>query len=251
MSGSGVETREVGPGVHVVTFRNPPHNGFTTGLCAEVIDTLNRLSADPELRALVITSEGSIFSGGADLKEVQSGHTDPTIVLNELLDAVVAVPVPVIAAINGHAAGGGLELAVACDIRLAAPNATFTASAVNVGLFAGWHRLPRLIGLSRATEMLLTGLRYSSADAESWGLVRVARDADVLDEAIELALRIGSRAPLSVRALVQALRGTFDVDDAHARIHQNETFAALRRSEDHAEALSAFFAKRTPDFHAR
>ena len=115
-----------------------------------------------------------------------------------------------------------------------------------MGLFASWHRLPRLIGLSRATEMVLTGSRYEADLLETWGLVRTADDA--LAEAVELGTRIASRAPLSARALTRALRFTFDVSNEDGGRHQRETFARLRATSDHAEAVAAFLEKRTPRF---
>jgi len=158
----------------------------------------------------------------------------------------------VIAAINGSALGGGLELALACDIRLASTNATFACSAVNVGLLLSWHRLPRVVGMGRASEMLLSGQTYGAEQAERWGLVTDLHPPDqLIDAAVLLAERIASRAPLSLEATKSVAQRAFELSAIEANALQTELFLQLATSSDHLEAVRAFLEKRSPRFEAR
>ena len=154
------------------------------------------------------------------------------------MNRVDAARVPVIAAINGFCLGGGLELALACDIRLSSPDAIFTASGVNVGLMASIKRLPRLIGEGPAKAMLLTGAPVDAETALIRGLVTGLHKA-VVKDALALADRIATRAPLSVEAVKRVVGRPFD---------ERAELAALFHSEDHQSALQAFAAKQTPSF---
>jgi enoyl-CoA hydratase len=237
-------------GVWVMVLDNPPFNALTTAMCDRALDLLGSLREDPSVRALVVTGSSRAFSAGADLAELRAGG-DPVARLTALVEAIGRFPVPVIAAVDGPAAGGGLEIALACDLRVVSADATFSASAVNMGLIAGWYRLPRLVGLARATEMVLTGQRYAAADLAAWGLVRIAGPDGAGSDAEELAGRIASRAPLSVRVLTHALRMSLDLDRTAADQIQAESLAPLRASADHAEAVAAFLEKRPPRFNGR
>ncbi|MFT4081213.1 MAG: enoyl-CoA hydratase/isomerase family protein [Nocardioides sp.] len=251
MSGRAeVRLESLGSGIRRLVLANPPHNALSTAMCEQAVAHLRTLLVEDELRALIVTGAGRAFCAGADLAELRAG-LDPTTPLSELVELIRHVPVPVIAAIEGPAAGGGVEIALACDLRVAAVSATFTASAVNVGLFAGWYHLPRLIGQAAASEMILTGQRYAAEELARWGLVRLADPDEVHEVAARIAARIASRPPLSVRALTHALRASPDMDPAAAERHQRETFARLRASRDHAEAVAAFLDKRTPMFTGR
>ena len=247
--GRGVELADLGSGVRRLTFANPPHNGFGTRLSGQVSAALDEAAADPQARVLIVTGHGRIFCAGADIAEMRSGETDPKGPLNEVCLRIGSLPIPVIAQINGAAAGGGLEIAIACDLRFATESATFTASPVNMGLIAGWHRLPRLIGTARATELLLTGSPFLAAEADKWGLVTVAGDRDQLEEKVRaVATRIATRAPLAVREMTAALRMSLDTDPETAARHQESVLSRLADSKDHVEAVSAFLDKRPPRF---
>jgi enoyl-CoA hydratase len=160
--------------------------------------------------------------------------------------------VPVIAAINGPVAGGGLEFALACDIRLAAEEATFVAAGVNVGLILSWYRLPRIVGLGRAKQMLLTGSPVTADRAERWGLVTEVHPADaLLPAAVALAERVASRAPLSVENTKACANRAFDLTSEELAALQREKFLEMFATRDHEEALRAFFDRRTPSFERR
>jgi enoyl-CoA hydratase/carnithine racemase len=160
--------------------------------------------------------------------------------------------VPIIGAINGPATGGGFEFTLACDIRLASENAYFVASGVNVGLIVSFWRLPRVVGLGVAKEILLTGERVTATQALSWGLVTgVYSQEELLPAAIQKAQRIASRAPLSVEASKSALTQAFELDAEEAKALQTSNFQRLHATEDHAEALSAFFSRSEATYRRR
>jgi enoyl-CoA hydratase len=155
----------------------------------------------------------------------------------------------VIAAINGWCLGGGLELASVCDIRIAAAEARFVCSGVNVGLMASAYRLPRLIGLARAKHMLLTGSPVDAATADKFGLVTAVHAGDALRvQAVTLAERIASRAPLSVEATKRTAALASDLSPEEAAALNAKELAVLSRSADHKAALAAFAEKREPVF---
>jgi hypothetical protein len=153
------------PGVAVLTVDSPPRNAFGPAEGAEFFAAVDLLDADPDVRCVVVTGTGSAFLAGGDLRlqqtlvtrEQQETYADHPHSLSAAMRRVEEMRMPVIAAINGDVAGGGLEFALCCDIRLAARPARFVAAGVNVGLILSWYRLPRTIGMGRAKEMLLTG----------------------------------------------------------------------------------------------
>ncbi len=170
----------------------------------------------------------------------------------DAVNRVEAFRAPVIAAVNGWCMGGGLELALCCDIRIAAREAKFTCSGVNVGLMASAYRLPRLIGVARAKHMLLTGLPYDAETAEKFGLVTTVHPGEELQgHAIALAERIASRAPLSVEATKKMAARAPDLTPEEAAREMGEQVAALAQTEDHKNALAAFREKREPEFLRR
>ncbi len=166
-----------------------------------------------------------------------------------MLDRIESFRLPVVAAVNGHCLGGGLELASVCDIRIASTAASFVCSGVNVGLMASAYRLPRLIGVARAKHMLLTGLPHDAATAERFGLVTAVHAPEALmDAAVRLAERIASRAPLSVEAVKRTVSRAPDLSPEEAVELNAKELALLSRSADHREALAAFAEKREPKF---
>jgi enoyl-CoA hydratase/carnithine racemase len=201
----------------------------------------------------VLTGAHGVFSGGDDLKEVAAATHERMMErlaqFHALYDCVEGCRVPVIAAIDGPAMGGGMELALACDIRFATPRAQFAASGVNIGLMASVHRLPRLIGLAPAKSMLLTGLPVSAAQALDCGLVAALCEPDsLLSAALTLAERIASRSPLAVEAAKRQSNSAMGGGDAP---HTSDELAGLVSSLDHREAVAAFLEKRAPGFKRR
>lgn len=219
---------------------------------------LDMAESNPDTRCLVITGVGRSFTAGANLREQLllgpddlEQYVDSRDGVTYLIQRIEDSPLPVIAAVNGYALGGGLELALASDVRIASTEARFVCSAVNVGLILSWHRLPRLIGLGRAKEMLLSGQMYDAAQAEKWGLVTAVHAPEVLlDRALELAAQIASRAPLSVAATKNAADRAFEISETEAGVMQRELFLTMARTSDHEEALNAFVEKRSPRYEA-
>jgi enoyl-CoA hydratase/carnithine racemase len=227
----------------------PPANALALNVRAELVRILDEIATDEEVRAVVLTGRGGVFCAGDDLREAaarQAAGKDGEEALaavedfNRLMDRVEAVRIPVIAAIDGWCFGGGLELALACDIRLASERAVFAASGVNIGLMASVLRLPRLIGAARAKAHLLTGARFGPERALADGIVTGVHAPDrLLPEAFAVAEWIASRAPLSVEATKRVVDG---------RSYVEEELPVLAASADHREAIAAFMAKRSPLF---
>jgi enoyl-CoA hydratase len=241
------------PSVAILEIDNPPTNALGSAVRRVFLERLDALERDSAIRAVIVTGKGRTFCSGDDLKEraaaLKSGVGDSTASFAQLLDRLEGFRVPIIAAVNGWAAGGGLELALTCDIRLAATEAQFVCAGVNVGLIASAWRLPRLIGPARAKHMLLTGLPFDAMTAEKFGLVTGVHQAgELLPAALALAERIASRAPLSVEATKRIASHAVDLAPAEAARAVQAEFETLVKSADHAEALTAFREKREPKF---
>jgi enoyl-CoA hydratase len=242
-------------GVVLIEIDCPPSNALGTAVRERFVEELAAVEADLDVRALIITGRGKGFCAGDDLREAQSrgeGGQASLAQFGRLLDAVERLRVPVIAAVNGHAMGGGLELALCCDIRIASSAAVFQGAGVNVGLMASVYRLPRLIGVGPAKAMLLTGLPTDSATALSYGLVTAVHEpAGLMTAAMALAERIATRAPLSVEAAKRMIGKAFDLSPEEAQRASGRELRALAGSEDHKAALKAFFAREPAVFRRR
>jgi enoyl-CoA hydratase/carnithine racemase len=250
MSGTIHVARE---GRHIVVLEidNPPLNVMGAQMRKVFLETLAGLEDDHDIRALVLTGRGRAFCSGDDLGEGKLTFA-PGESFADLLTKVAGLRMPVIAAVNGYCIGGGLELALCCDIRLAADGAKFTCAGVNVGLMASVYSLPRLIGVARAKAMLLTGLPQDAETAERYGLVTGVYPQDRLRaEAITLAERIASRAPLSVEASKRFVDRALDLSPAEAAALNGRELHALVQSADHKEAVAAFREKRAPVFQRK
>jgi len=242
-------------GVVLVEIDNPPANALGKAMRARMVALLDALEADTSVRAVVLTGRGKTFCTGDDLREAAAnGCVTPEAVadFNAMLDRLERFRAPVIAAVNGHCVGGGLEVALASDIRLASTKAVFTAAGVNVGLMASAYRLPRVIGVAKAKVMLLTGLPVDAQGAMANGLVTEVHEPEaLLDAALALGTRIASRAPLSVEATKRTASRAMDMDAAEAARSNAEEIAVLSASEDHAGAVAAFAERREPVFRRR
>ena len=238
--------------VVLIEIDNPPSNALADALRRRLEAELDGIEADHGVRAVVLTGRGKGFCSGDDLREAAARGDDDRASLGQfgrMLDKVESLRVPVIGAINGHAVGGGLELALCCDIRLAAAGARFLAAGVNVGLMASVYRLPRLVGTAAASTMILTGSAMDAARALDIGLVaEVLPGEQLLGAALDLARRIATRAPLSVEASKRMIRQDFDLTPDAAREAAGRELTVLARSHDHREGVAAFVAKRDPVF---
>ncbi|HJW42636.1 MAG TPA: enoyl-CoA hydratase-related protein [Rhizomicrobium sp.] len=253
MSAATIHISRPAAGVALLEIDNPPMNALGRVPRAELLERLDTIDADKLVRAVVLTGRGRAFCSGDDLKEqAEAQKAKSSAHLGEfgrVLDRIENFRLPVIAAVNGHCLGGGLELASVCDIRIASTAASFVCSGVNVGLLASAYRLPRLIGVARAKHMLLTGLPCDAATAERFGLVTAVHPPDALvTEAVNLTGRIASRAPLSVEAVKRMASLAPNLTMAEAAALSAKEVAVLGRSTDHKEALVAFAEKREPHF---
>ena len=241
------------PAKHVALLEldNPPMNALGQAMRETFIAALDEVEADPAVRAILITGTGRAFCAGDDLKQGKAAEGGPA-GFAALLERLDRTRMPIIGAINGWCVGGGFELALACDIRIASTQARFTCAGVNMGLMASAYRLPRLIGVSRAKAMLLTGTPFDAETAERFGLVTALHAPDDLrDAGIRLAERIASRAPLSVEATKRVAGRAVDMSPEEADAMQADILRDLRASADHAEAVAAFREKRDPVFIRR
>jgi enoyl-CoA hydratase/carnithine racemase len=234
----------------LLVLDNPPVNAMSADMLAAMSAALDSADATKDLRAIVLTGTGRSFCSGADLKAAhEAGSMGVASGFGRVLGQLADARAPVIAAINGDCIGGGLELALCCDIRIASTTARFVCAGVNVGLMASAWRLPRLLGPGRAKAMLLTGSPIDAARAETWGLVTSLHPSDDLrDAALALGRRVASRAPLSVEATKRIADQALDLSSEASLETIGREMAPLLASRDHKEALAAFAEKREPVF---
>jgi enoyl-CoA hydratase/carnithine racemase len=251
-------------GVLVATLNRPDRLNAMTVEMFEEFDQLARDLRFSDLRALIMTGAGRAFCAGFDLDAADElSSLSPLGMLGRQeraarsLAAIRALPMPVIAAVNGAAAGGGLALALAADIRIGSPSARFNAAFVRIGLSAGdlgtSRILPRLIGPARAAEFAYTGGFIEAEEAERLGLLnRVVPAESLLDEAIAMAGQIATNSPAGVQLSKRALQANMEVGSFAAALElENRGQALLTRGEDMPEALTAFKERRQPQFSGR
>jgi enoyl-CoA hydratase/carnithine racemase len=244
-------------GVEILILKNPPVNALSTALLGELEQRVHEIEEDASCRAAILTGDGQYFSAGADLKEMATLDLSnaPAIVAkgHELLGRIAGLRVPVIASINGLALGGGLELALACDLRIAGESAKLGAPEVNYGLmpaYGGTQRLPRLVGLAKAKELIFTGAMIPAAEAQRIGLVnRTVPAGQELRAARDLAHTIAQRAPKAVQAAKRAMVEGSALPLAQGLQREAELFQReVLGSEDLGEGLAAFIEHRSPKF---
>jgi enoyl-CoA hydratase/carnithine racemase len=244
-------------GVEVLVLKNPPVNALSTALLAALDAHLTAIEADPKVRAVILTGDGQYFSAGADLKEMATLDlsTAPDVVRrgHMLFARIAALRPPVIAAINGLALGGGLELALSADLRVAGDSAKLGAPEVNYGLmpaYGGTQRLPRTVGLPKAKELIFTGAMIPATEALRIGLVNKCVPAgQELRAARDLAHTIAQKAPKAVQAAKRAInegnaKSLPDGIDLETRLFASEVLT----SSDLAEGILAFVERRPPKF---
>jgi enoyl-CoA hydratase len=229
----------------------------------QVVEEIGQALLDLEAegpRAIVVTGAGErAFIAGADIGAMSVMRPLEAKRFSEIGHAAMALldrsPIPTIAAVNGFALGGGCEVALACDIRVAAENATFGFPEVGLGILPGMggtQRLPRLIGPALAKELIFTGRRISAEEAREIGLVnRVVAEGEALDVARELADEISANGPLAVRHAKAAANRSLDVDLVSGLEYEADQFALLFATEDAREGMTAFSEKRRPEFEGR
>jgi len=255
---SNIHQRIIDKHILLLEIDNPPSNSLSKKIKTQLVQIVEEIENNKELRCVIITGSGEKFCTGDDLKEALSNSkTDGSIVNNleafgPMLDQLENLPIPTIAAINGWCIGGGVELALCCDIRIAVPKAKFITAGVNVGLVASAFRLPRLIGIGRAKRMLLTGQAITAQQAEAFGLVcDISEPEHLVQDAIQMAKIIANKAPLSIQATKRLVNVASNISTEEGAILWKETVVQLAQSDDHREALAAFMEKRKPLFNGK
>jgi enoyl-CoA hydratase len=231
-------------------------NVLDEAMADDLLTAAEQVGSDADVRCVILTGSGNVFAAGADLNVIAARDSQENLAYNRRLraavDAFAELPVPTIAAVNGHAIGGGLELALACTLRVASEAARLGLPEAKLGIIpatGGLARLPRLTPRSTAARLLLTGDLLTGAEALGLGIVDLAVPADMVGkEARELAARIAAAAPLSTRAIVDSQRRDELLPIAEANLRTEERLAALLDSADRREGAAAFLEKRKPEF---
>lgn len=249
---------------HVLVIRlNRPEvaNAINTQMGHDMLDLWRRLTDDAgDVRCAILTGTGDkIFCAGGDLKERNGMTRQQWVAQHELFEraywTLVEVPVPIIAAINGHAYAGGLETALACDFLYAANTARFALTEVSIGIMpggGGTQNLPRAVGERRAKEIILTAKPFSAQQAAEWGLVnRVCEPAGLMPAALETARAIAGNAPLSVRQAKKSIHFGLQMELKTAYRFEVEAYNHLVETEDRYEGIRAFNEKRKPVFKGK
>jgi len=231
-------------------------NALNSETLREIEMVLDEIHKDREIYVLVITGEGNkAFVAGADIKEMSNMSVfearEFSILGNRVFRKIEALEIPTVAAVNGYALGGGCELSLCCDIRIASENAKFGQPEVTLGItpgFGGTQRLARIIGTSKAKELIYTGRMIDAKEAEKIGLVnKVVAQENLMDEVMALANSISKNAPLAVRMCKVAINRGIDVDIETGIQYEAEIFAHCFSTEDQKDAMAAFLEKRKID----
>lgn len=253
-----VEQRD---GVAVVALNRPDKlNAVTPQMHKELLDAFKRIARDDAVRAAVLTGEGRAFCAGQDLETVtQNPDLDYGELLrngyNPIIEALTSLEKPVVAAVNGVAAGAGVSLALACDLKLASDKASFVQAFVHIGLVpdsgSTWF-LPRLVGLTKAMELALLGDKVSAEEAARIGLInRVVPHDALMPEAIALAERLAQMPTRAIALTKRAFYKGLTVPLSEQLAYEAHLQAIAGKTEDHREGVRAFFEKRKPVFRGR
>jgi enoyl-CoA hydratase/carnithine racemase len=245
-----------------VTLNRPEvSNALNTRMGLELMEFFEQFSIDPEeARVVIITGHGDkAFCAGGDLKE-RNGMTDEAwraqhLIFERMIRAMMACPIPLVAAVNGAAYGGGCEIAAASDFVYAATTARFALTEVTLGIMpgaGGTQNLARAVGERRAKELILSGLPFTAAEAEAWGLVnRVVEPADLVEATLGIARRIAANGPLAVRQAKQAVHRGLQMSVWDGLAFEIEAYNRLVGTEDRREGVLAFNERRKPAFRGR
>jgi enoyl-CoA hydratase len=242
--------------VAVITLNRPQTmNALSSEMIADVHHALTYYEKTPHIRALVLTGSDRVFAAGADIKEIKDKTFIDVVqekLINSWEEAIHCTSKPIIAAIAGYALGGGCEIALMCDMIIAADNAKFGQPEVGLGTIPGagaTQRLPRLIGRAKAMDMCLTGKLMSAQEAEAAGLVsRVLPLENFLDEVIKIGNHIAKMSPMSVRLVKESINMAEDTTLHEGLRFERRLFHATFGTPDQREGMSAFVEKRPPKF---
>jgi enoyl-CoA hydratase/carnithine racemase len=252
-----LETKQ---GIGYLTLNRPEvRNAINQEMIDEILDALRRVEKDPGIRVLIVTGAGKAFQAGADIAELKRMAPLDLLRWNEGIVRINAglekLPQPVIAAVHGAAMGGGLEIALACTLRVVAESAKLGLPEVKLGIIpgtGGTQRLPRMIGKGRAAEMILTGDVIDAAEAFRIGLAnRLAPDGEALKSAEELAARIMANAPVAVEMAKDSIEIGKDLPLEAAVQYSQKNCVTCFSTQDMQEGMSAFLEKRKPNFSGK
>ena len=245
---SEVSTRQATEHVTLVEFSRPPHNYFDGALIGAIADAYERLERGGSCRAIVLCSEGKHFCAGANFAAENPAEGD----LYEQAVRLFAARLPVVAAVQGAAVGGGLGVALSADFRVASPDSRFSANFARLGIHHGFGvtvTLPLVVGHQRALELLYTGVRLGGEQAHAIGLCdRLVASDRLREQAVALAGEIAASSPLAVRAIRETLRGQLAERVREATAHEADEQAKLFATSDFREGVSAAAERRPPRF---
>lgn len=244
-------------GIATITLNRPQVlNALNNEVCLEIGQAVERAGDDDAIRVLIVTGGEKVFAAGADIAEMSVAQPMHIYrfgaVMHGTLSKMENLGKPVVAVINGYALGGGLELALACDLRIASETAKLGLPEINLGIFpggGGTQRLPRVVGVGRAKELIFTGEMISADKALGMGLVnRVVPDGQAMDEGKKLAQKLASKSVAALRMAKVAVNTGLDTDLASGINVERQCFALLFSTEDQKEGMRAFLEKRKPNF---
>jgi enoyl-CoA hydratase len=236
-----------------ITLHNPPANTINGAVLRELDQVLNEIEQDDYVRAVIVTGSGRFFCAGADIHELtrlNSSHAGTDFALHgqALFNHIERCEKPVLAAINGICVGGGLELALACHLRIAATGASLGLPEIKLGLipgFGGTQRLSRVVGASKAAEMLLTGETVTAEEGLRIGLLsRVVGPGELMTQVDAIASMIAAHGTAAVQAVLHAIRGGLDIPLAEGLVREAELFGRLCATAEKRKAVQAFIDKR-------
>lgn len=259
MTDEPVVLREDRGPVTLLTIHRPKAlNALNASVMDAIVAALRDVSPREGLRAVVLTGAGKAFVAGADISQMRAFTAAQAEAFakkgQDVAEAMEACPVPVIAAVNGYALGGGCELAMCCDIVLAGPKATFGQPEVNLGVipgFGGTQRLVRRVGLAAAMDLCLTARMVGAAEAVQLGIASRAVEGDVVEAAMEVATTIASKGPVAVRLARRAIHENQDADLKTGLAAERSLFALCFATADQREGMDAFLNKRKAAFEGR
>lgn len=248
------------PKILKVTLNRPEvRNAINVDMMEDLLTLWKSLSTEQNVQCVILTGKDSAFCAGADLKarlnislEVwQAQHA----ILQQAMLAMIECPIPIIAAVNGSAFGGGLELTLACDFAYASTTAVFAQSEVKIGIMPGAmgsQHLPQACGIRRAKELCFTAEAFSAEEAYQWGIInKICSPETLVEEVIQTAKKITDNAPLAIRQVKKALNQSHHLDIKSGYVYEVEAYNQLLVTEDRLEGIRAFNEKRKPEFEGK
>ncbi len=244
---------DTGPVARITLNRPDKRNPLGPSTCGELVETFAQIGSRPEIRVVVLTGAGTAFSAGGDLSAMQ-GPGGPTATFVELFETMHELGKPIIAMVNGHALAGGMGLAVACDLVVAADTAAFGTTEIAVGLWPMMitAEITRSVGRKKTLEMMLTGAKLTAAQALACGLVtRVVPAAELEAETMKLAAELAEKSPAAISLGLHAFYRSQDMPEGPALRYLQAELGKVLALEDAREGIAAFLGKRKPEWKGR